>query len=118
MEDVRKQLDDILSEYQNNVTNTVDNIADHVAEETAKELKTNSPKRTGKYAKGWTYKTAGEYTLSKTYTVHNKSKYQLTHLLEKGHVGRNGKRVKAVPHIEQVERKAIKKMEERLIREL
>lgn len=55
------------------------------------------------YYKGWTYTAEGGKV--KTYKVHNKSHYQLTHLLEKGHRiitkdGRDtGKRAPAFPHI-------------------
>jgi len=63
-------------------------------------LRTNSPKRTGDYAKGWSYKVDEDVPGSYTGHVYNKTKYQLTHLLEKGHAKRNGGRVDGIPHIE------------------
>lgn len=63
-------------------------------------LRANSPKRTGDYAKGWAYKVDEDVPGSYTGHVYNKSHYQLTHLLEKGHVKRNGGRVAGISHIE------------------
>ena len=63
-------------------------------------LRANSPKRTGDYAKGWSYKVDEDVPGSYTGHVYNKSHYQLTHLLEKGHVKRNGGRVAGISHIE------------------
>jgi hypothetical protein len=48
-------------------------------------------------------------------TVYNKTDYQLTHLLEKGHAIAGGTgRVPAYPHIGPVERKYIPQYEERI----
>ena len=41
-------------------------------------------------------------------TIYNGTSYQLTHLLENGHLTRNGKKVPAIKHIEPVEQKCIK----------
>lgn len=43
--------------------------------------------------------------------IHNKNKPQIVHLLEKGHVGRNGKRVEARPHMGPISEKHIKSLE-------
>ena len=69
-----------------------------------KILKADSPEKTGDYAKGWRMKKT-----SKGYIVHNKTDYQLTHLLEHGHARKGGGRdVKAKVHIRPAEENAIK----------
>ena len=51
--DLAAQLANILAEYCEEVNEEVDKIAEQVAKETVKELREISPKRTGKYSKGW-----------------------------------------------------------------
>ena len=98
-DDVKK----ILDEYQGDVVEVVAQTTKEVARDAVKKLKAESPRKTGRYAKGWTYNTEkGRLTASAT--VYGKSgTYQLAHLLEKGHAKRNGGRVRAIPHIAPVE---------------
>lgn len=49
-----------------------------------RQLKQLSRERTGSYKKGWAVKVETDET-GTTATVYNKTDYQLTHLLEKGH---------------------------------
>ena len=63
------------------------------------EISVNAPKRTGAYAKSWTAKKTKENSHSLEMTVHSKNRYQLAHLLEKGHAKRGGGRVSGKPHI-------------------
>ncbi|HDR6821976.1 HK97 gp10 family phage protein [Bacillus cereus] len=72
-----------------------------VANNLVSDLEENSPKNTGKYAKGWRKKKEGN-----GFIVHNALKPQLTHLLEKGHAQVNGGRVPAKVHIAPAEEKA------------
>lgn len=59
------------------------------------------------YNKGWTTKTvAKKRTGLMSVVVHNKTHYQLTHLLEKGHALVDGGRARAFPHIGPVAEKA------------
>lgn len=76
------------------------------------DLRANSPRKTGDYAKGWAYKIKDTAEGSYHGTVYNKTDYQLTHLLEKGHAKRNGGRVAAIPHIEPAFEDARKTLEE------
>ncbi len=79
------------------------------AKAAVKELKSTSPKQTGKYSKSWKTKTTKTRTGAET-VIYNASP-GLPHLLEFGHdVKVNGKKVghaKAYPHIQQAEENAI-----------
>ena len=104
MESFQQQLEDILNDYATEVRETVDNCCMETAKDCGNKLKQTSPKKTGKYAKGWAVKEVKQGIGASTWVVHNKTSYQLTHLLEKGHAKRNGGRVRAIPHIKPVEK--------------
>lgn len=108
-----KAVMDGLEEYAVAVADDIKAAAKKTASDCAKELKSTSPKKTGKYARGWKVKKSFENSASARYTVYNATAYQLTHLLEKGHAKRGGGRVAAIPHIEPVEQKAIEEMEKK-----
>lgn len=90
--------------------------AEKAAKSAVKELKATSPVRAdgynrkyppGSYAKSWTFKKEGNVLGVAGYTVYNAKHYQLTHLLEFGHIiAGTGKRSKAFPHIGDVNNKA------------
>lgn len=103
-----------LSEYSQEVADEIKKAADEVADEAVKELKNASPNLTGSYAKGWKKSKAYESRSVKRNTIHNKTDYQLTHLLEKGHASRNGGRVAAKVHINPVEEKVVASFEEKV----
>lgn len=92
-----------LAEYTDEVTKGIEQEKKTVAQKAVETLKATSPKgATGKYAKGWTIS-----NINGKYVVHNKTSYQLTHLLEYGHAKANGGRVAGKPHIRPVEEKAV-----------
>ena len=76
------------------------------------DLRKNSPRKTGDYAKGWAYKVTSTAEGSYHGTVYNATTYQLTHLLEKGHAKRGGGRVAGIPHIGPAFEHAAETMEE------
>lgn len=90
--------------YANVVKEDVNKLAETVAKEGAYRLSVVSPKLTGSYKTGWTFKK----DKNGKFIVHNKTDYQLTHLLEYGHAKVNGGRVAARPHIKAVEEEMIK----------
>lgn len=67
----------------------------------------------GLYRKGWRIKTYTENGV-KAVKVYNETCYQLTHLLEFGHLAKNGKFVQPVPHIKQAEELAERVLEDKL----
>ena len=75
------------------------------------EISANAPKRTGTYSKSWTAKKTKENSHSLEMTVHSKNRYQLAHLLEKGHAKRGGGRISGKPHIAPAEEKGVQLFE-------
>lgn len=90
-----------LKNYSKEVEKEIEKVRNQVSKDAVEELKENSPKDQGDYAKSWTRKKTPN-----GWIVHNKL-YQLTHLLEKGHAKRGGGRVPERVHIAPVEEKAI-----------
>ena len=82
------------------------------------EISPNAPKRTGAYAKSWAVKTEKETAHSLEVVVHSKNRYQIAHLLEHGHAKRGGGRVAGIPHIAPAEEKAVKQLEEDIVKKL
>lgn len=116
---LEKQLKEILDEFEGDVTEATKKVVKEVGRESAKKLRQTSPVgKTGRYAKGWTYKTeSGRLTNSAT-VYGKKQTYPLAHLLEHGHARRGGGRTAAIVHIKPVEEWAVKEFEARLRKEI
>lgn len=96
---------EILKMYTKDMEQGLEKEKQKAARAGAKELRETSPVgRRGRYAKGWTSTKRGT-----AYIIRNKTDYQLTHLLEKGHALWQGGRSPAIPHIKPVEEEVIKK---------
>lgn len=108
--DFTTQLNRQLALYAESIIADVEEVTKEVATEGVDMLKTRSPRLTGSYRKGWRVK-----KVKKTYVIHNKTDYQLTHLLEKGHAKVGGGRVPPKPHIAAVEEELIEELQRRVI---
>lgn len=100
-----------LMEYKDLATADMKTAVRKAGRTVKKDIQANAPKKTGAYSKSWTVKTTKETSESLELTVHSPKKYQLAHLLEKGHAKRGGGRTKAVPHIAPAEESAVKELE-------
>lgn len=123
--DLSKDIGKIVDEYRHEVVETTNEAQKVVAQECVQKLKNTSPRRAGggkHYANGWKSSRKTEAGgISKT-TIYNKSKPQLTHLLEKGHIIKNAYgeygRVEGIEHIAPVDEYAADKLPEEIERKL
>jgi hypothetical protein len=100
-----------LRQFTSFVEEEVEISKEEVTKEAIKALRENSPKQTGSYSKGWRLKKTGRALI-----IHNATDYQLTHLLEYGHVKVGGGRTPGVAHIRPAEEQAIKDYVDRVER--
>lgn len=107
-----------LMEYEGLATDTVKKAVKKAGNKVKKEIQNNAPKDTGKYRNSFKVTKRKETANSLEVTVHSKDKYQLTHLLEKGHAKRGGGRVPAQPHIAPAEQEGIRLLTEEIERGL
>ena len=114
--DLSKTVQKLMKEYGDDVTEITRRLVKKAGNEARDKLKQKSPKKYGDYAKAWT---AGNYVwsaLGAEISVYIKTRdYSLTHLLEKGHAKRGGGRVRAIPHIQPVEKETHEELEKSLI---
>lgn len=119
---ISKELNKILEQYGRKADEAVEKAAKRAGRDTAKTLRNTSPKRTGEYASSWTTKVTRSSGKLIGVTVYNKEHYQLTHLLENGHVTKNKKgeygRTKPIKHIQPAEQEGIQNFEQLVRAEL
>ena len=113
--DLQRDVNAILGAYSAEVTAAASDVIGQVAKEAAKKLRQTSPKRTGEYARGWTYKVEKGRISTSAEVYGKRQTYPIAHLLEFGHAKRNGGRVEGIEHIKPVEEWAVKEAEDRII---
>ncbi len=117
-ESVTAQMKELMDEVNKDVERSAKTNIQRVAKESVQKLKNTSPRKTGSYASGWGTKKQGEMDV----VVHNRTDYQLTHLLENGHVIRNKKgtygRTHGIKHIAPVEEWAVDELPRRIMEDI
>lgn len=102
-ETISVQMRKILDAYEDRVENVYEVSVSRVSREAVQKLRNTSPKKSGSYARGWSLKKIKSRASVTDVIVHNRTDYQLTHLLENGHVIRNKKgeygRTRPIKHI-------------------
>lgn len=114
-------LQDILTQYAEDVQKGMQEAIDEVGKSAATAVKQNAKQavHSKKYHSGWTYTAEHDRTGALGH-VHNRTEYQLAHLLEKGHVTRNGtgrtfRPTPAHPHIQEVDDMVADTVERKII---
>lgn len=107
--DLNATVNDLLNQYGNAVFDVLKDSVEEVSKEAVQKLQSVSTfapgrKPSGDYSASWTYEEVPTGRLTTKTVVHNGEHYRLTHLLENGHVSRNGTgrtfgKVPAYPHI-------------------
>ena len=108
-DELQKVVMDYLENYKEDIDEDVIETVDEITKQARDELKQISPRRKGTranpYYRGWAIKLSKRRNGVYHKVIWNKTNYQLTHLLEFGHVTRNGGRTKPIPHIRPIEQK-------------
>lgn len=121
-ESVSIQMGEILDTVSKNVKGVLETASMEVAKETVRKLRNASPRKNGKYARGWKVSKKDRGDL----VVHNSTNYQLTHLLEnshnivnaKGEYGRTSPGHGQVIHIAPVEEWAAEELPRKIMEDL
>lgn len=100
IDQLANELTKAVREYTDDVSEAIGNEVENVADAVLRDTVQNAPKRTGRYAKGFTKtrRTLASHGY-RGYVVWNKKEYRRVHLLEFGHAFRGGGRAQAYPHL-------------------
>jgi len=102
-----------VKQYTEDVSKAIENEVNETAKKVRKDAADNSPVDTGEYKKGWTRRKSTKGGQIK-YTIYNKEKPGLVHLLEFGHAKVDGGRVPAIPHLRPAYDKYVPEMERKI----
>lgn len=112
-DDVEAAIYETIDRYFSGIETEANRLVAETAVETVQDLEAHSPRDTGKYAKGWViYQTARGKKNNEVEVVNKR--YQLTHLLEYGHIKNVHGHILGFtdghPHIRNAEQRAITKL--------
>ena len=116
-------INDILGEYSKDLDDALYQEAKEIAKEGVQDLKRTSPvnkrntQNRGRYKRGWRMEIERGFGTVEA-VIHNKTDYQLTHLLEKPHMKRNGGITVPQVHIAPVEQRCVKDFEDKITRKI
>lgn len=124
-ESAEKYLIETMLKYGSEVSYEISIAMNEIGQEAKKRVKAASPKRTGKYKRGWRVDYMNKNGVIRCVIHQNDKEYRLTHLLENGHRTRLGKgkhsrrygtqaSVAARPHIAEVNDWAQRELESRI----
>ena len=118
LDGLAEAISDILEEYQTEIDRGTKECVRKVAKAGVQALKEVSPVRTGEYASGWASEIK-DGRIGATATLYNAKKAGLVHLLEHGHVTRNGTgrtfgRTPAHVHVKPVEEQLMADFQEQI----
>lgn len=112
VDQLTKEIEKALTEFVGVTEEACDKGVRETAKDAVQALRNAHPSGSGqygswdKYNSGWrVMQTKTDKRYHRKATIHNATKYRLTHLLEKGHALKNGGRARAFPHIAPVAEK-------------
>lgn len=118
--DLRDEIIKYVKDYQKLTMEKVKKIGKKLSREGKEELKKSSPIGDGrdkKLKEGWTTNTVIDGNQA-TFVVRNKNKPHIVHLLEHGHINRNGTRTKGFHFVQPVREEMEKKFIDELRKEI
>lgn len=113
IDDLATEIAKTIQAYTEDVSAGIEKELDQTSKQITKAIAAKSPKDKGEYEKGWTRKktvSGGQVT----YTIYNKKRGSIAHLLEFGHAKRGGGRVSGKPHIRPSYDQEVPAMEQRI----
>ena len=137
IDNLSKEIMKMLTEYKEDVNEEVESLSKKYVKKACSELRSISPvskekvqlnkysngtreyQFPGSYASGWSTKQKEKSNNKYSRIAYNKSYYRLTHLLEFGHINRDGTtRSKKIPHIRKTEDKYQEEFREELMQKI
>ena len=117
-EGLKEAIQELIDIYADEVADILEKEAKETAKEAAKMLVQDSPRDSGGYAESWKSEVTLKGRGSVQATVYNEDKPGLIHLLEDGHMNRDGSRTPGRKHVDPVakwaEEEFMKRLEEYL----